>query len=42
MKFFAFDRYRTQEGEALRGIGAHDKALVALLSIPLILAHPLR
>jgi hypothetical protein len=42
MKFFAFDRYRTQAGGVL--CAAYErriKALVALLSIPLILAHPL-
>ena len=33
MKFFAFDRYCTQAGSALRGIGAHGSGLVARLSI---------
>jgi hypothetical protein len=33
MKFFAFDRYRTQAGSALRGIGAHGSGLVARLTI---------
>jgi len=40
-KFFAFDVTVRRRGSVLRGIGAHGKALVALLSIPLILAHPL-
>jgi hypothetical protein len=41
MKFFALIVTVRRRESALRGIGAHDNVLVALLSIPLILAHPL-
>lgn len=39
MKFFAFDRKAAQRGRLLRGMGGDGGALVAHLSIPLILAR---